>query len=72
MPKMDGYAVAEQIRQRPALRDVKLVALTAYTDEEHIMKMAQAGFNYCLSKGCTVSDIRRVLETYGEIRASKY
>jgi len=64
MPKLDGFAVAERIRQRPATEGVKLVALTADSDEDHIKKMAQLGFNYYLNKSCTLSEIRRVLEAY--------
>jgi CheY-like chemotaxis protein len=68
MPVMDGYAVAEKIRQRPAMQGVKLVALTAYSDPEHINRMAQVGFNYYLNKSCSRSDIRRILEIYGANR----
>jgi CheY-like chemotaxis protein len=70
MPEWDGYTVADKIRQRPAMQAVKLVALTAYSDEAHIKKMAQVGFNYYLNKSCTLLDIRRVLETYGESKPS--
>jgi CheY-like chemotaxis protein len=64
MPIMDGYAVAQRIRQRPAMREVKLVALTAYSDEERIKKIARVGFDYYLNKNCTLADIRKLLETY--------
>ena len=64
MPRMDGYAVAERIRQRPAMQEVKLVALTAYSDPERIKKIAQVGFNNYLNKSCTLADIRKLLESY--------
>jgi CheY-like chemotaxis protein len=66
MPTMNGYDVAEKIRKRPAMQGVKLVALTACSDEKSIRKMAQVGFNYYLSKNCTLSEIRNLLETYSE------
>jgi two-component system, OmpR family, response regulator len=68
MPRMDGFEVAEKIRQRPAMSGVKIVALTAYSDAENIRKMATVGFNYYLNKTCQLSDIRRLLDTYDSRR----
>ena len=35
LPKLDGYSLAQQIRQGAATAHMKLIALTAYSDEEH-------------------------------------
>jgi CheY-like chemotaxis protein len=66
MPVMNGYEVAQKIRQRPALQGVKLIALTAYSDDEHIRKIWQVGFDYYLNKICGPIGIQRVLEMYGK------
>jgi CheY-like chemotaxis protein len=68
MPLMDGFAVAQRIRQRPVMQNIKLIALTAYSDEAQIKKMWEAGFDYYLNKLCDLSDIKRVLEMYGKGR----
>ena len=34
LPKMDGYEVARRLRLEPAMRDMKLVAMTGYGQEE--------------------------------------
>ncbi len=69
MPVLDGYGVAQKIRQRPAMKKVKLIALTAYSDDEHIKKIWEVGFDYYLNKVCSVADIRRVLEMYGKTKS---
>jgi two-component system, OmpR family, response regulator len=66
MPVMDGYEVALKIRQRPALQGMKLIALTAYSDEEHIKRIWEVGFDYYLNKICGPHGIKRVLEMYGK------
>jgi len=65
MPGMDGYQVAQKIRQRPAFQDTKLIALTAYSDEEHVRRIWEVGFDYYLNKICGPGGIQRVLEMYG-------
>jgi len=50
LPEMDGYELAQRIRQEPALRDVTLVALTGYGREEDRQRALAAGFDYHLVK----------------------
>jgi CheY-like chemotaxis protein len=50
MPKMDGYEVARQIRQQPEWRDVMLIALTGWGQEEDRRRTSQAGFDHHLLK----------------------
>ena len=48
MPLMDGYALARQIRNTPKLRDLKVVALTAFPSSRTAAK--QGGFDEYLTK----------------------
>src|SRR5438128_1574712 len=50
MPGMDGYTLARQLRREPALERAKLVALSAYSSEEHGRYSRDAGFDHCLVK----------------------
>jgi CheY-like chemotaxis protein len=68
MPRLDGYALARAVRAEPALADVKLVAFTAYADDEHARRAAEAGFDYRLTKG---DDLGELLEVLGMIEAIK-
>jgi two-component system cell cycle response regulator DivK len=50
MPQLDGYAVLSQLRDDPALRDVPVIALTAYSRSSDRSDVLVAGFDGYLSK----------------------
>jgi CheY-like chemotaxis protein len=50
MPVLDGYAVLTQLRDDPALRDVPVIALTAYSRRSDRTSVLVAGFDGYLSK----------------------
>jgi two-component system cell cycle response regulator DivK len=50
MPVLDGYAVLAQLREDPALRDVPVIALTAYSRRSDRTSVLVAGFDGYLSK----------------------
>src|SRR5262245_35005774 len=45
MPGLDGYTLARRVRAQPSLVRAKLVALTAYSDETHVRRSQEAGFD---------------------------
>ena len=61
LPKLDGYRLARHLRQIEALREAKLVALTAYSDEQHVNRALEAGFDYQFVKPGDPDAIRRLL-----------
>lgn len=50
MPGMDGYEVARRLRREPGWRDVVLVALTGWGQEEDRRRSREAGFDHHLVK----------------------
>ncbi len=50
LPGMDGFAVAETLRQDPRTANVRLLALTGYGGEEYRERSLKAGFNGYLIK----------------------
>lgn len=50
MPGMDGYTLARQLRREPQLCRSRLVALSAYSSDEHGRRALEAGFDHCLVK----------------------
>jgi PAS domain S-box-containing protein len=50
MPGMDGYSVAEQIRQRLGNERVTLIALSGWGQEQDRMRSLAAGFDHHLTK----------------------
>jgi CheY-like chemotaxis protein len=50
MPKADGYAVIEQVRADPNLKNTKILVLTGYPSPENIDRALQAGADEWLAK----------------------
>ena len=50
LPKMNGYELAKQIRDLAWAKQVVLVALTGWGQEEHRRRSVEAGFNHHLTK----------------------
>ena len=50
LPKLDGYQVAQRIRQQPGGKDVTLIALTGWGQEEARVRAKEAGFDSHLVK----------------------
>jgi CheY-like chemotaxis protein len=50
MPGMDGHEVAARVRQDPDLKDVLLIALTGWGQEEDRRRSRAAGFDHHLVK----------------------
>jgi two-component system, chemotaxis family, CheB/CheR fusion protein len=50
LPELDGYDVARQLRQRPGLEGVVLVAMTGYGQESDRERSKTAGFDHHLVK----------------------
>ena len=61
LPGLDGYSVAEAIRADPALRTIRLVALTGYAGPDDIERSRAAGFDHHLAKPPDMAQLERVL-----------
>lgn len=68
MPLLDGYGLARQVRADPVLGRMKLVALSAYSDDDHVRRAEEAGFDYRLTKGCELDKVLEVLKMIEEIK----
>lgn len=60
MPTMDGYQVARAVRADHKLGDVKLVALTAWGDEQSRTKARAAGFDLHLTKPANIAELVKI------------
>jgi PAS domain S-box-containing protein len=61
MPEMDGYELAQEIRQRPEWNDIRLVAVTGYGQENDRKRAKEAGFNDHVVKPISKQDLERLL-----------
>ncbi|QGM46005.1 ATP-binding protein [Methylocystis heyeri] len=62
MPGMDGFETARRMRRHPQGRDVVLVALTGWGENETRRSVEAAGFDRHLIKPAETDDLRRALE----------
>lgn len=61
MPGMDGYEVARHVRKQPEFKDLPLVALTGWGQEEDRRRSKEAGFNHHLVKPVDPDILEQVL-----------
>jgi two-component system cell cycle response regulator DivK len=62
MPEMDGYQVLREIRNDPVLRNLRVVALTAFAMQGDRERALAAGFDDYLTKPVAVGRLKAQLE----------
>jgi CheY-like chemotaxis protein len=62
LPEVDGYEIVRRLRNNPATRDKKLIALTGYSDEIARATASHAGFDGFLVKPILPEQLIRLLE----------
>jgi two-component system CheB/CheR fusion protein len=61
LPGLDGYRLAQRLRQEPGLEGVLLVALTGYGQEEDRRRALAVGFDDHLTKPVRYDTLQRLL-----------
>ncbi len=61
LPRMNGYEVAQKLREQPEFRDTVLVALTGYGTEDDRRRSAEVGFDRHLVKPPSLENLQEVL-----------
>jgi CheY-like chemotaxis protein len=64
LPQMDGYAVARDLRQNPALKDVPIVAVTSYVMVGDRERALEAGCNGYIEKPINPDTFISQIEKY--------
>lgn len=64
LPQMDGYAVARELRQTPALKDVPIVAVTSYAMVGDRERALEAGYNGYIEKPINPDTFISQIEKY--------
>jgi CheY-like chemotaxis protein len=63
LPEMDGYEVARRLRQKPQLKDVRLVAMSGYGQDAYRQRSLAAGFDVHLVKPVNPQELQEILAT---------
>jgi CheY-like chemotaxis protein len=71
MPVMNGYDVARQLRQRPGLENLVLVAMTGWGQEEDRRRSQEAGFDHHLVKPVEPEALHKLLVRPQEARPQR-
>ncbi|MGE5801625.1 MAG: ATP-binding protein [Gemmatimonadota bacterium] len=61
LPRVNGYDLAKQIRQRPWAKKVVLVALTGWGQAQHRLRSRESGFDHHLDKPVEFDVLRQIL-----------
>jgi CheY-like chemotaxis protein len=69
LPGLDGYGVARKLRANPTTAKARLIAVTAYGQDEDRRRSHEAGFEQHLVKPVDPEALRRVLNFPGRSEA---
>jgi DNA-binding response OmpR family regulator len=61
MPKLNGYEVCRMIREQPWGRQMFLIAVTGWGEEETGNRVSEAGFDHQITKPVDPQDLARLL-----------
>jgi len=50
MPRVDGISLCQSVRDNPKTRHIKVLAITAFPEQDNVKKMYDAGADLCLIK----------------------
>src|SRR5262245_12555189 len=67
LPGMDGYEVAEKLRQERRARRPLLIALTGRGQKEECLRSYRAGIDLHLTKPASGEEVQRFLEHYQRV-----
>ncbi len=61
MPGVDGFEVCRDIKQNPATRAIRVVAMTGYYEDDNVAGILDAGAEVCLSKPFKLNALLRAI-----------
>ena len=62
MPGIDGFSVCQRIKDNPTTANIRVIAMTGYTDPENVQRILQAGAEQCLKKPITHEVINEIFK----------
>ncbi|MDX1778904.1 MAG: response regulator, partial [Thermodesulfobacteriota bacterium] len=59
MPDINGYEVCKRIKSSNETRDIKIIVLSAYLDDENYRQMKDYGADACFSKPLPLPELKK-------------
>src|SRR5687768_5356506 len=66
LPGIDGYSLAEQLRERGCTDGIRIAAVTGYAMPEYRGKSRVAGFDRHITKPVDLVELRRLLSAWAD------
>lgn len=70
MPRMDGYQLAQAIREDQALQHLAVLGLTARAQSDEIARCIAVGMNDCLFKPISINELQQSIQKYAKSKAA--
>ena len=64
LPGMDGHALAERLRTLPGMENLRIVAVTGYSEQSYRRRSRTAGFDRHLVKPIDIVALERMLRVW--------
>jgi CheY-like chemotaxis protein len=64
LPAMDGFDVADRLRQEPSCRDMVIIAVTGYGRAEDLQRCRAAGIDWHLLKPVSPNELQSLISSY--------
>jgi CheY-like chemotaxis protein len=64
LPRLDGFYLAELWRRDPQMREVPLIAISAYPESDYEKRARESGFTAALRKPCSPQEVARELSAF--------
>jgi len=58
MPDINGYEVCQKLKSAPETKDIKIIVLSAYLDDDAFTKMKEYGADACFSKPLPLEQLK--------------
>jgi DNA-binding response OmpR family regulator len=58
MPRVDGISLCQSIKDNPKTQNVRVLAITAFPEQDNVRKMYNAGADLCLIKPLQMEHFR--------------
>jgi len=57
LPGIDGFMVCQQLKSELSTKNIRVIAMTGYLNEDRHAKILDAGAEYCLEKPIEISTL---------------